>query len=574
MLDTQQALSRLVSEVSTFSQRSERVPLAAASMRVLAEAIVAKWDLPTFDHSAMDGFAVRSIDIALASEETPIQLSLAAPIYAGDHPQAAIAPKTAHPIMTGARLPAGCDLVLRKERVRRHEGAIEVVENYPVDTDIRKKGEDVRAGELLVDRATRLKARHIAVAAAFGHHEIEVASKPRVAILCTGDELVDVQEATQEDVVDCNGPYLAALVAELGAQVVLRERVGDCPENLRAAVQKMVAAADFVVTVGGASVGDKDYLGAVVQSCGATSLVEKIAMRPGKPFRAARLNDCMILMLPGNPLAMQACAQFFLRPLLQLASGIQELETPILASTTLATDVVGQMALARPASLRAVHGRLCVTVHEPASSASFARMANADAWVKLAATTAALGVGELVAVVGDSDGLQQQVLPHLAFVGRSNSGKTTLLCRLIEVLGAQIRIACIKFSHHDWRGDQAGKDTWKLAQAGASSITFAGRSGAWHHHQHAQRPTRATLVGEQVGHADLVLIEGGHEQAGDKIEVVVLGQPPRLPDEEVIARVYRGGLPSDCRGLPSFEIEDLAGIVDFIGNRYRLALNG
>lgn len=299
-------------------RRRETVPLIEALGRYLAADVLARLTQPPFNASAMDGYAVRFDDLALG-----IALPVIGESIAGKGFNGVVEEGTAVRILTGAPVPAGADTVVVQEDVRYEDGAIRLISDGPdaVGRHIRKAGLDFAQGQLLMSAGTRLDARAVALLAAAGHSAVDVYARPRVAILSNGDELVPPGATPGPDqIVNSNGVMLAAMLQAAGADV---RDLGILPDKPAAILDGIRAAADcdVIVTAGGASVGDHDYVQAALVEAGAAIDFWKIAMRPGKPMMLGRLGKAAVLGLPGNPVSAFVCAHLFLIPLVKLSLG-------------------------------------------------------------------------------------------------------------------------------------------------------------------------------------------------------------------------------------------------------------
>lgn len=298
---------------------SERVLTAAAVGRVLAAPVVSGRTLPPFDNSGMDGYALRAVDSAGASPAHPVLLPVVGESLPGGVP-ATLPPRSALRIMTGAPVPEGADAVVRHEDTDhgRERVALHVAAN-PGD-NVRGAGDDIRPGETVLTTGRRLRGPDLAVCAALGYTHLEVHRRPRVAILSTGDELVDV--GTQPEpgqIVDSNAMALAAAVVAAGGEPVRAGIARDTPADLR---DKLRAAAgcDVILTSAGASVGDHDHVRDVVAELGAIDFW-RVAMRPGKPLAVGRVAGVPFFGLPGNPVSALVTFELFVRPALLALQG-------------------------------------------------------------------------------------------------------------------------------------------------------------------------------------------------------------------------------------------------------------
>lgn len=302
---------------------AERVRIADALGRVAAVDHVAVHASPAFDNSAMDGYAVRADDLAAASADRPIALTVAGESRAGAGPTASVAHGAAVRIMTGAPIPQGADAVVAQEAVSRVGDVVEFAAPTPPGSHIRRAGEDVRPGDLVIRAGTALSPRHLAAAAASGLAELAVVATPRVGFLVTGDELVDPgAELGLGQIHDSNATYLAAALVALGAVPVDLGRVGDDPDAVLAAARG--ASVDLIVTTGGASVGDHDPVKAALAQHGVD--FAPVAMQPGKPQGLGVVNGTPVICLPGNPVAVAVCVELFVGAAVRAMLGVPEPE--------------------------------------------------------------------------------------------------------------------------------------------------------------------------------------------------------------------------------------------------------
>jgi molybdopterin molybdotransferase len=302
----------------------ENVPLAQALGRVLAIPLSAKRDQPPFHSSAMDGYAVRSEDNAM--ELTVIGTSAAGHAFNGK-----LKTGQAIRIFTGAPVPASADAVVIQENTTTNGKIVTILQSARAGQNIRPQGLDFRKGETLLPAAIRLNARDIGLAAAMNCHIISVRKKPVVAVIASGDELVLPGANPRPDqIVSSNSNALVAMAESFGARVVNCGIVRDDLKATERAILKM-AKADIIVTTGGASVGDHDFVQQALKNAGVKIDFWKIAMRPGKPFMYGRKGKQQVLGLPGNPVSALVCARLFLKPLLDCLQGL-----PVDEATTMA----------------------------------------------------------------------------------------------------------------------------------------------------------------------------------------------------------------------------------------------
>ncbi|MFW5469080.1 gephyrin-like molybdotransferase Glp [Knoellia sp. CPCC 206435] len=303
---------------------AETLPLREALGRVLSEDVVATVDLPGFDNSAMDGYAVRSADVAGATPETPVVLEVDGDIAAGDTTRHVLRPGAALRIMTGAPLPLGADAVVP---VERSDGGVDRValDLAPEPgRHLRRQGEDVRAGEVVLRPGVRVTPGRLALVAAANVAEVRVRRRPRVAVVSTGDELLPPGSALAHgEIVDSNGPMLAALVLAAGADLAFSGHLRDDAEAVAALLEDVPGDPDLVLTTGGVSMGAYDTVKEVLTRHGGVDFV-KVAMRPGMPQGSGVLGErrTPVVTLPGNPVSSFVSFHVFVLPVLRALSGL------------------------------------------------------------------------------------------------------------------------------------------------------------------------------------------------------------------------------------------------------------
>lgn len=310
LLPVDEALRRVLDGATPVG--TESVDLFDAAERVLAEDVTATLTQPPFNASAMDGYAVRAADVG----KVPAELRVIGESNAGNPFEGAVGAGEAVRIFTGASVPAGADAVVIQEDTQRAGDAITVREAAKPGANIRVSGGDFRAGDVLLRVGRLLDASAITLAAAAGHATLKVRQAPRIAILATGDELVEPGHKPGPGQIVSSNPYgLAALVKRFGADAKLLGIAGDTLEDL-AAKLATAADADVLITIGGASVGDRDLVKPALEARGLKLDFWNVAVRPGKPMLFGRLDAMRVLGLPGNPLSCLIAGRIFLVPLI------------------------------------------------------------------------------------------------------------------------------------------------------------------------------------------------------------------------------------------------------------------
>jgi len=292
------ALARLLAQAGTVSS-IETLPLQDCLGRILAADQLSAVDVPAYDNSAMDGYALRVADVAAAGAVLPVSQVIAA-----GHPGTPLEPGTAARIFTGAPIPPGADAVVMQEDTRRQGEQIAVMEVPRVGQNIRARGHDIAAGNLVLARGRRLVAQDLGLLASLGLAEIPVFKPLTIAIMTTGDEVVPPgQPLAPGQLHDSNSYVLQGLLQGLGMKVVRMGIIKDDPAQVRQALRDAAAQADCVISTGGVSVGDADHVKAAVEELGQLELW-KLAIKPGKPFSFGRIGQTPFFGLPGNPVAV------------------------------------------------------------------------------------------------------------------------------------------------------------------------------------------------------------------------------------------------------------------------------
>jgi len=391
MLPFADALRRIVESAPRLA--SERVELGLGVGRVLAEDLMARVPLPGFDYSAMDGYAVARSDFAGAG---PWSLPVRGESRAGGL-AAPLAPGSACRIFTGAPIPEAADAVVMQEDVAREGDCARFAVAPALGAHIRRRGEDLPEGAAALSKGTRLTPFQIGLAAAVDRSELLVARRPRVTILCTGEELRSPgSPATPGSIPDSNGPSLAALVASAGALPVLAARTGDTMEATEAALRAALRGCDLLLTVGGVSVGEHDLVRAALARVGAELEFWKVQIRPGKPLAFGRHGETLILGLPGNPVSAQLTFALFGMPLLRAMQGDRQ---PIPPRGRARLHSALRQTPGRTGFYRAqLQGDSAIPATNQASG-SAASLAHADALLILPADSAGLAAGESVELI-------------------------------------------------------------------------------------------------------------------------------------------------------------------------------
>lgn len=319
MISVEEARSTILSKIGRLE--TEEVPILEALGRVLDEDILSGADMPPFDNASMDGYAVRFADTAGASPEGPSELKVLGDVAAGYMPESPIAEGEAIRIMTGAPMPEGADAVVMVENTERIEGGVLVFVPVRVVENVRFAGEDLRQGDIALASGKRIAPGDIGMLASVGKAKVKVVRRPVVAIITTGDELVEIDKPLSPGKIRNSNAYsIAAQVIDTGCVPLMLGIAPDSREALLAKVEAGVAGADMVITTGGVSVGDYDLVKDILAEAG-EMVFWQVAMKPGKPLAFGIIEDKPVLGLPGYPTSSMVSFEQFARPALLKMSG-------------------------------------------------------------------------------------------------------------------------------------------------------------------------------------------------------------------------------------------------------------
>lgn len=332
MLSVEDALERVLREFHPLEP--EPVPILDALGRVLAEDVRADDDIPPYANSSMDGYAVLAADTGGASHRNPIRLRCVGEVAAGYVPGTEVMPGTALRIMTGAPIPQGADGVVRVEDTETDGDWVEVLAGVKVGQYVRPAGEDVRQGDLVLRRETFVRPQEVGMLAALGRREVSVIRRPRVAVLATGDEVVEIDAPLAPGKIrNANSYSNAAQVVKCGGIPILlgiaRDRAPELTQKIQAGLEHGI---DLFLTSGGVSMGDFDLVKNVLAAEGTIDFW-KVRMKPGKPLAFGRIDGIPFLGLPGNPVSVMVSFEMFARPAILKMLGLAELERSVVEAT-------------------------------------------------------------------------------------------------------------------------------------------------------------------------------------------------------------------------------------------------
>jgi molybdopterin molybdotransferase len=391
---TDQALSAWLNMLQIDKPKEETVSLSQALNRVLAEDLVASEDLPRFDKSAMDGYAVKAADIVGASQKKPaaLQVTEAAEVNA----------KQVHQIWTGNPIPKGADTVIMLENTKKCDSTLDVWSQVPLGSNIIRHGEDTKKGSVPVKAQTRLNPYHLGLAAALGYTQLKVAKQPQIAVIATGNEIAEVGvQRTENQIYDSNKTMITAMCHEMGAQTIDFGIVKDDIKEIAQKIQAALKTSDAVITTGGTSVGGMDLVPDAVNKLGKPGVVAHgMALRPAMPTGLGILEGKPVLILSGNPVAAVIGFEVFGRPLISRMLGYSKSETRPVVQAVLAKKI--SSALGRKTYVRvkvtAKNGKFVAEPVSAKGSGSISTMTQSNGYVVVPENLEGIVEGETVTV--------------------------------------------------------------------------------------------------------------------------------------------------------------------------------
>lgn len=322
MISVEKALKTILAKVKPLDP--ETVRLSGSLNRVIAGDIYSGMDVPAFDNSAMDGYAVKALDTRGASKEKNRTLRVVEDIKAGSVAKSTLKTGQAIRIMTGAPIPKGADSVVMVEDTKTGIGHVETFKEAAREDNIRRRGEDIKKGEMVIGRGTLVRPAHVGVLASLGISSVRVTKRPRIAFLATGDELVSINKKIAPGKLHSSNTY--SLYSQIISCGGIPKDLGiskDRPAELAAKIRKGLDC-DMILTSGGVSVGDHDLVKQVLAEMGTDIKFWKVAMRPGKPLAFGRMGKVLVFGLPGNPVSSMVSFEIFVRPAILKMLGTKE----------------------------------------------------------------------------------------------------------------------------------------------------------------------------------------------------------------------------------------------------------
>lgn len=544
--------------------------------RVVAEDISAPYDLPCWDNSEMDGFAVRAADCRPFA-----RLTVSGFIPAGASAEGlSVEQGTAIRIMTGAPIPAGADAVVPIEQVTDEKNSVIISKQVDRGDYIRFRGSDISSGEVMICAGQVLRPADINLLASFSLSGAKVHSRPRVAILSTGDELVPVGEQPgRGQLIDSNSHSLAAAVREIGATPIMLGIARDTLESLRDRLSAGLQA-DVLITSAGVSTGDRDLVREVLAASGVRQLFWRINIKPGGPTAFATLGKRLIFSLPGNPVSSMIAFDQLVRPALLALMGFQASTRPPIRVRLLAPLVneTRKLRFLRVRVSESAEGYWAESAGDQ-NTGIVSTMIRANGIAILPPDCPRRDKGEWVDVqlleplVRDQAGCARgsaSALPTvkaLSFIARSGTGKTTLLERVIGELSRRgYRVGSVKTVSHHFEVDRSGKDSFRLAQAGSIATMICAPDKLALIKNLSSACDISGLLASYFYDCDIVLIEGDKEGPLPKIEVFRSGCSDSLLCAERSAANCIA-VASDCPldiHLPLLDLNSPVRVADFI----------
>jgi molybdenum cofactor synthesis domain-containing protein len=365
----------------------ERVTLSKAHNRVLAQDVVASIDIPPFNRSTVDGYAVKAADTFSASEENPISVRFCGHIAVGEAPKVAVEQGSGAEIVTGAPLPPGADAVVMVEQTTRQKDKIFIHRPVSKGENMMDAGSDIQKGEKVLRKGQFLASREIGVLAAIGLTEVSIYKRPKVAILSTGAEVVEPGKPLPPGkIYDINAHTLSAAVLECGGEPINMGIIPDEKDKLKNALEQALRSADAVITSGGVSVGPKDFTPQIVNSLGKPGvIISGIAVKPGKPTTIAVVDGKPVFSMPGHPTSSLFMFSVFVRPVLLKFAGRTEEAMPKVraAVATKMFPARGRRTFVMVNLAYDKSGKLVVAPVPTGLSGAITTLANADGFVEI-----------------------------------------------------------------------------------------------------------------------------------------------------------------------------------------------
>lgn len=380
-LAVDEALQRIKDSITSISE-NEELPLRDALNRVLAISVKSVTNVPPYTNSAMDGYAIRGTDLPNHGNR---QFKLAGTVMAGKPINQTIEAGECARIMTGAKMPKGTDTVVMQEHVSVNQKNVIIDDRHKLGQNVRHAGEDISVGQTVLDKGKLLTPADLGLLASLGISKVSASRKVRVAFFSTGDELVSLGKPLEEgQIYDSNRYTLHAMLQRFGADIIDLGVVKDDRQSIEETFISAARQADVLITTGGVSVGDADYIKETLEKLGSVSFW-KIAMKPGRPLAFGNINQCLFFGLPGNPVSTMVTFYQFVLPALQKLQGATETPSVTLQirCTTSLRKVAGRIEYQRGIMKQTESGELVVTVDRDQGSHILSSMSKANCFIIL-----------------------------------------------------------------------------------------------------------------------------------------------------------------------------------------------
>lgn len=380
----------------------EQIPLSEAHNRVLAEDVVAPIDVPPFNRSTVDGYAVKAADTFGAEEDQPIALKLCGSVRVGETPSVTVEKGTTVEIVTGAPLPNGADAVVMLEYVVQKNSTVFTHRSVSKGENVMKAGSDIHKDEVVLKKSQTLSSREIGVLAALGFAQVNVYKRPRVAVVSTGAEIVEPgKPLSPGKIYDINAYAISAAVTECGGEPIGLEIVPDETNQLKATLRKALDSADIIMTSGGVSVGPTDIIPKVLNTLGKPGvIVSGIAVKPGKPATIAIVDGKPVFSLPGHPTSSLLIFHLLARPVILGMAGRRE-ETPVMVKAVASAKMFparGRRTFVMVSLTRDKSGGLVASPVALGLSGAITTLAKADGFVEIMERQQFINAGDEVTV--------------------------------------------------------------------------------------------------------------------------------------------------------------------------------
>jgi len=583
MMDFERALELTLGAIEPLS--CESVPLLELTGRVAATDVMALVDAPSTDISLKDGYAVSSTDVAAASSGTPLRLKLIGGATAGQPFLGELLPGSAVRVLSGASIPQGADAVLAEEYTCVDGNTVTALSGTEPGRNVLRRGTDMAAGRRIIAAGAVLRPAQVGLLAAAGHARPDAVRRPRVAILAVGDELVWPGDELQSGMVyTSNQATIAAWCTHFGIRSEVAV-VGDDSVAIEQQLLEVQKTCDAVITSGGAWGSERDLVVTVLERLGWRKLYHRVKLGPGKGVGFGLWGGKPVFCLPGGPPSCQtAFLQLALPALLKLA-GHRQPHLPWLMAE-LGEDVTGQVDWTQFIEGRVAAGATGMQFYPRKMASRLQSMADAEGLVMIPAGTATIRKGTTVRIQLLPDVLQLQPdpaepkvgapavdaehaarrarSPVVSFVAKSGTGKTTFLEQLIpELVVRGLRVGVLKHHAHTTPFDVPGKDTYRLAQAGAQVVVGACSVQVAVFRQEDGSADLEAVIARDLADTDLVLTEGFKRGTYPKIEVHRSSHHPELlcDASELLALITDEQLDVD---VPQFALADFAGVAAFL----------